>query len=85
MCLYSLFGQWCFFCVCCHAAAGGAAAVLQAHSKRTHIAPHPTPQAGTGYFYVTKKNPRNVPYKLQRIKYDPVVAKRVLFSEAKMR
>eukprot|EP00877_Chromochloris_zofingiensis_P010783 jgi/Chrzof1/5959/Cz16g21290.t1 len=25
-------------------------------------------QAGTGFFYVTKKNPRNVPYKLQRVK-----------------
>jgi ribosomal protein L33 len=34
---------------------------------------------------VTKKNPRNVPYKLQRVKYDPVVNRRVLFSEAKMR
>jgi len=34
-------------------------------------------QAGTGYFYVTKKNPRNVPYKLQRIKYDPVVSRHV--------
>eukprot|EP00775_Hariotina_reticulata_P003919 gene3919-4173_t len=42
-------------------------------------------QAGTGYFYVTKKNPRNVPYKLQRIKFDPVVNRRVLFSEAKMK
>lgn len=42
-------------------------------------------QAGTGYFYVTKKNPRNVPYKLQRVKYDPVVNRRVLFSEAKMK
>lgn len=42
-------------------------------------------QAGTGYFYVTKKNPRNVPYKLQRVKYDPVVNRRVLFSESKMK
>lgn len=42
-------------------------------------------QAGTGYFYVTKKNPRNVPYKLQRVKFDPVVNRRVLFTESKMK
>lgn len=42
-------------------------------------------QAATGYFYVTKKNPRNVPYKLQRMKYDPIVKKHVLFTESKMR
>lgn len=33
----------------------------------------------------TKKNPRNVPYKLQRVKYDPVVNKHVLFTEAKLK
>lgn len=42
-------------------------------------------QAGTGYFYVTKKNPRNVPYKLARVKYDPLVNRRVLFTESKMK
>jgi large subunit ribosomal protein L33 len=42
-------------------------------------------QAGTGFFYVTKKNPRNVPYKLQRMKYDPRVDKHVLFTEAKLK
>ncbi len=41
--------------------------------------------AGTGTFYVTKKNPRNIPYKLQRVKYDPVVNKHVLFTEAKLK
>lgn len=40
-------------------------------------------QAGTGFFYTTKKNPRNVPYKLQRIKYDPRVNQHVLFVEQK--
>lgn len=30
-------------------------------------------QAGTGFFYITKKNPRNTPYKLQLMKYDPRV------------
>jgi large subunit ribosomal protein L33 len=41
--------------------------------------------AQTGTFYVTKKNPRNVPYKLQRVKYDPVVNQHVLFTEAKLK
>ncbi|KAJ7570288.1 hypothetical protein O6H91_01G113700 [Diphasiastrum complanatum] len=41
--------------------------------------------AGTGYFYVTSKNPRKVPHKLEFRKYDPVVKKHVLFTEAKMK
>lgn len=42
-------------------------------------------QANTGYFYVTRKNPRNVPHKLQRVKYDPRVNQHVLFVEAKLK
>ena len=41
--------------------------------------------AGTGYFYVKKKNPRTLPNKLQFVKYDPRVRKHVLFTEQKMR
>jgi large subunit ribosomal protein L33 len=41
--------------------------------------------ADTGYFYVTKKNPRNLTEKLQVRKYDPVVRKHVLFMEAKIK
>jgi large subunit ribosomal protein L33 len=41
--------------------------------------------ADTGYFYVTKKNPRNLTEKLQFRKYDPVVRKHVLFKEAKIK
>ena len=33
--------------------------------------------AGTGFFYVTKKNPRNTTEKLTFKKYDPVVRKHV--------
>jgi len=29
--------------------------------------------AGTGFFYVTRKNPKNVPERLTLRKYDPVV------------
>ncbi|CAM9992137.1 unnamed protein product [Heterosigma akashiwo] len=41
--------------------------------------------AGTGFFYRTTKNPRNVPEKLQLMKYDPVVRKHVLFTEHKLK
>jgi large subunit ribosomal protein L33 len=41
--------------------------------------------AGTGYYYVTKKNPRNLTEKLVLKKYDPVVRKHVDFKEAKIK
>jgi large subunit ribosomal protein L33 len=41
--------------------------------------------AGTGYFYVTKKNPRTMTEKLTLRKYDPVVRKHVDFKEAKIK
>lgn len=41
--------------------------------------------AGTGYFYVTKKNPRTMTEKLQMRKYDPVARKHVVFKESKMK
>ncbi|MFZ1110388.1 MAG: 50S ribosomal protein L33 [Rhodomicrobium sp.] len=41
--------------------------------------------AGTGYYYVTKKNPRNMTEKLALNKYDPVVKKHVEFKEAKIK
>lgn len=40
-------------------------------------------EAGTGFFYVTRKNPKNVPEKLILRKYDPVVKQHVLFTETK--
>ena len=40
--------------------------------------------ADTGFFYVTKKNPRTKPEKLELMKYDPKVRKHVLFKEAKI-
>ena len=39
--------------------------------------------ADTGYFYVTKKNPRTKPEKLELKKYDPRARKHVIFREAK--
>ena len=41
--------------------------------------------ADTGYFYVTKKNPRNLTEKLEMRKYDPRVRKHVVFRESKMK
>jgi large subunit ribosomal protein L33 len=41
--------------------------------------------AGTGTFYVTRKNPRRVTNKIELRKYDPKVNKHVLFREQKMR
>jgi large subunit ribosomal protein L33 len=41
--------------------------------------------ADTGFFYVTKKNPRNQTEKMTFRKYDPVVRKHVDFKEAKIK
>ncbi len=41
--------------------------------------------ADTGFYYVTKKNPRNLTKKMEFRKYDPVVRKHVLFKEAKIK
>lgn len=41
--------------------------------------------ANTGFFYVTKKNPRTKTEKLSLKKYDPRVHKHVEFKEAKIK
>lgn len=41
--------------------------------------------ADTGYYYVTKKNPRTLTEKLSFKKYDPVVRKHVEFKEGKIK
>jgi large subunit ribosomal protein L33 len=41
--------------------------------------------ADTGYYYVTKKNPRTQTEKLLFRKYDPVARKHVEFKEAKIK
>ena len=40
--------------------------------------------ADTGYYYVTKKNPRTQTEKLNFRKYDPVVRKHVQFKQSKI-
>lgn len=41
--------------------------------------------ADTGFFYVTKKNPRTSTEKLEFRKYDPVARKHVVFKETKIK
>ena len=41
--------------------------------------------AETGHFYTTSKNKRTHPEKMERMKYDPVVRKHVLYKEAKIK
>ena len=41
--------------------------------------------ADTGFFYVTKKNPKTKTEKLAMKKYDPKVRKHVVFNEAKIK
>jgi large subunit ribosomal protein L33 len=41
--------------------------------------------AGTGHFYTTTKNKRNMPEKMEIRKFDPVVRKHVPYKEAKIK
>ena len=41
--------------------------------------------AGTGHFYVTKKNARTMTEKMTVNKYDPVVRKHVEYKEIKLK
>jgi large subunit ribosomal protein L33 len=41
--------------------------------------------AGTGFFFVKKRNPKTLTEKLSFNKYDPVVRKHVLFTEQKIK
>jgi len=41
--------------------------------------------ANTGYYYVTKKNPRTLTEKLEFKKYDPIARKHVMFKEGKIK
>ena len=41
--------------------------------------------ADTGFYYVTKKNPRTKTEKLELKKYDPVAKKHVVFKESKIK
>ncbi len=41
--------------------------------------------AGTGFYYVKKKNPKTLTEKMEFRKYDPKVRKHVVFKETKLK
>jgi large subunit ribosomal protein L33 len=58
---------------------------LPVMAKPTTIKIRLNSTAGTGYFYVTKKNSRTMTEKMVKKKYDPVVRKHVDFKEGKIK
>jgi large subunit ribosomal protein L33 len=54
-------------------------------AKPTSILIKMVSTADTGFYYVTRKNPRSSTEKLEMKKYDPVVRKHVVFREAKIK
>ena len=41
--------------------------------------------AGTGHYYTTDKNKKNMPDKMEMKKFDPVVRKHVMYTEGKIK
>jgi large subunit ribosomal protein L33 len=41
--------------------------------------------AGTGHFYTTSKNKRNMPEKMEIMKFDPKARKHVMYKETKLK
>jgi large subunit ribosomal protein L33 len=58
---------------------------FQVMAKPTTVKIKLASTADTGFFYVTKKNPRTKTEKLSFKKYDPVVRKHVEFKETKIK
>ena len=53
-----------------------------ARSKAKSILVRLVSSIGTGFFYVTRKNPKNITRKLAFRKYDPIARRHVLFTGA---
>jgi large subunit ribosomal protein L33 len=54
-------------------------------AKPTSILIKMVSSADTGFYYVTKKNPRTKTEKMELKKYDPRARKHVLFMESKIK
>ena len=54
-------------------------------AKQTTIKIRLNSTAGTGFFYVTKKNSRTMTEKMTKRKYDPVARQHVEFKEGKIK
>ncbi|MCH4159926.1 50S ribosomal protein L33 [Bifidobacterium sp.] len=54
-------------------------------SKSSEIRPVITLRSteGTGFTYTTRKNRRNTPDRVELLKYDPIVRRRVIFRETR--
>jgi len=57
----------------------------EAMAKQTTVMIRLVSTADTGYYYVTKKNPRTSTEKFEFRKYDPIAKKHVAFKEAKIK
>jgi large subunit ribosomal protein L33 len=69
----------------CCAASTISASGLFAMAKPATVKIKLVSSADTGFFYVTKKNPRTQTEKMVMRKYDPKVRKHVEFKEAKIK
>lgn len=54
-------------------------------NKRTIKIRLKSTEEGSGFFYVTKKNTRNMPEKMVKRKYDPRLRRHVAFKEEKIK
>ena len=54
-------------------------------AKPTSILIKMVSSADTGFYYVTKKNPRTSTEKFEFKKYDPIAKKHVAFKESKIK
>jgi len=54
-------------------------------AKPTSVLIRLVSSAGTGFFYTTRKNPKNQTEKMTVRKYDPVARKHVEFREGKIK
>jgi len=54
---------------------------MAGNSKRTIVQLEST--SGTGYRYTVTKSKKNHPGRIEYVKYDPIIRKRVIFKETK--
>ena len=54
-------------------------------AKKSYMLIRLVSSAKTGYYYVTRKNPKTKTEKMKLKKYDPIARKHVEFTEAKIK
>lgn len=59
--------------------------ILMARGKGKTIPIKLLSSVGTGFFYTTRKNVSQSVEKMAAVKFDPIVRRRVLFNEAKIK